>query len=108
MSALGVPLVAAAVHLALALVLLGLVLAGLRLLAGPSAADRIVAVDYVTVLLVAVAGLLALLLDEPEILDLALVLALVGFLATVAFARYVERRAAGRAADEDPGAEAGP
>lgn len=103
------PLVQIAAYTALGLVLLGLLAAGARLLRGPSLADRVVAVDYVTLLLVAVAALLAVLLDEPEILDLALVLALVGFLATVALARYVERRAATGAGDDvDPGAEAGP
>jgi multicomponent Na+:H+ antiporter subunit F len=57
---------------------------------GPTAADRIVALDLITILLVAITSLLALQLDNAAYLDLGLALALVGFLATVAFARYLE------------------
>jgi multisubunit Na+/H+ antiporter MnhF subunit len=64
----------------------------IRLVLGPSLADRVVSLDLVTVLLIAVAALLALKTGEAVYLDLGLALALVGFLATVAFARYAERR----------------
>lgn len=63
-----------------------------RLVLGPSLADRVVSLDLVTVLLIAIAALLALKTGEAVYLDLGLALALVGFLATVAFARYAERR----------------
>jgi len=79
-----------ALDVATALTLLGLVAASVRLFLGPSRSDRIVALDLITVLLIAISALAALRFDEAAYLDLGLTLALVGFLATVAFARYVE------------------
>ncbi len=76
----------------LGLVMLGAIAACVRLVVGPSLADRVVSLDLVTVLLVAIAALLALTTGKAAYLDLGLALALVGFLATVAFARYAERR----------------
>jgi multicomponent Na+:H+ antiporter subunit F len=78
------------INIALALTAFGLVAGCIRMFKGPTAADRIVALDLVTSLLVAVSSLLALRLDNSAYLDLGLALALVGFLATVAFARYLE------------------
>ena len=79
-----------AITLALGLTGVGLVAACIRMFLGPTAADRIVSLDLVTVLMVAITSLLALRLDNSAYLDLGLALALVGFLATVAFARYLE------------------
>lgn len=79
-----------AINGALALTLTGLVAGCIRMLKGPTAADRIVSLDLVTVMMVAVTSLLALQQDNAAYLDLGLALALVGFLATVAFARYLE------------------
>ena len=78
------------VNIALALTIFGLVAGCIRMFKGPTPADRIVALDLVTVLLVSVSSLLALQLDNSAYLDLGLALALVGFLATVGFARYLE------------------
>ena len=80
-----------AVDVATVLTVLGLVSSFVRLVKGPSLPDRVVAVDLITVLAVAVAGLLAITHDEPDFLDIAVALALVAFLATVAFAWYAER-----------------
>ena len=80
----------AALFIATLLTLIGLAAACGRLFLGPSRADRVVALDLITVLLVAIAALAALRFDDGAYLDLGLTLALIGFLATVAFARYVE------------------
>ena len=76
------------------MVMAGVVLAFLRLAVGPSLPDRVVALDMMTVLIVAFCGLYSVFTSEPAFLDVAIVLALIGFLATVAFARYAERRQA--------------
>ena len=75
----------------LALVFLGVGLAMVRLALGPSMADRVVALDKMTVSIVAFCGLAAVWSGDAAFLDVALVLALVGFLATVALARFAER-----------------
>ncbi|MEM7527989.1 MAG: cation:proton antiporter [Pseudomonadota bacterium] len=64
----------------------------LRLVLGPTIADRVVAVDMLSVLTVGFAGLRAIAAEEVAYLDIALVLAIAGFLATLAFARFIMRR----------------
>ncbi|MBL0943382.1 MAG: cation:proton antiporter [Hydrogenophaga sp.] len=70
--------------------------AGVRIVRGPAAADRVIALDMLGLLGVAAAGLAALVSDAPAFVDVALGVALVGFLATVAFAGFIAR---GRLAD---------
>jgi multicomponent Na+:H+ antiporter subunit F len=70
-----------------------LFLAFIRLVRGPTLPDRVVALDLMTILAVAIITLYALATNERILLDTAIVLALISFLGTVAFARYVERRA---------------
>lgn len=74
------------------MVMLAVALAFLRLILGPSLPDRVVALDLMTVLIVAFCGLFAISSGERAFLDVAIVLALIGFLATVALARFIERR----------------
>jgi multicomponent Na+:H+ antiporter subunit F len=76
-----------------ALLGVALCLAFLRLVRGPTLPDRVVALDLITVLAVAIIALYAIVTNERILLDTAIVLALISFLGTVAFARYVERRA---------------
>lgn len=63
-----------------------------RLLIGPTLPDRVVALDLLTMQLFGVLVALALYDDESALMDVALILALVAFIGTVAFARYVEDR----------------
>ncbi|MBO6882556.1 MAG: cation:proton antiporter [Marivita sp.] len=72
-------------------VVFSVALAFVRLIKGPSLQDRVVALDFMTVAIVAFCGLAAIRYGTPAFLDVALVLALVGFLATVALARFAER-----------------
>ncbi len=81
-----------AVDAGFVMVIAAVVLAFFRLVRGPTLADRVVALDMMTVLIVAFCGLFAISSREPAFIDVAVVLALVGFLATVALARYAERR----------------
>ena len=85
-------LVDPAIVAALGFTTIGGIAGCIRLVLGPSLADRVVALDLVTILLIAIAALLAIKTGEAVYLDLGLAIALVGFLATVAFARYAERR----------------
>jgi multicomponent Na+:H+ antiporter subunit F len=76
----------------LAILGLALLLAFLRLVRGPTLPDRVVALDLMAVLAVAIITLYAIATNERIFLDTAIALALITFLGTVAFARYVERR----------------
>ncbi|MDH1440919.1 monovalent cation/H+ antiporter complex subunit F [Pseudomonas sp. GD03721] len=57
-----------------------------RLLRGPSRPDRAVAIDALTLLAVAAMALLCLMRGEALFIDVAVLLALVSFLGTAAFA----------------------
>jgi len=91
-----------AVDAAFILVVLAMAIGFVRLALGPSLPDRVVALDMITLLAVAFSALYAIASDTPAYLDVAIALALVAFLATVAFARFAERRRA-----EDRGAAEG-
>lgn len=75
------------------LVTLGVALlfAFVRLVTGPTLPDRIVAMDLFGVLVVGLIVVLAGSSGVRATLDAAFVIALVGFLSTVAYATYVER-----------------
>lgn len=86
------PVLATAIDISSVLVMLGVVGGFIRLVKGPSLPDRVVALDMMTVLLVSFCGLYAIQAEETAFVDVSIVLALIGFLATVALARFVERR----------------
>lgn len=61
------------------------------LIRGPKNADRIIGLDLLSVLVVALVALLSVYTQEAVFLDVAIAYALVAFLGTVAFARFLER-----------------
>lgn len=67
--------------------------AGVRIVRGPAAADRVIALDLLGLLGVAAAALAAAVSGTAAFIDIALGVALVGFLATVAFAGFIARAA---------------
>ncbi len=75
----------------LAVLSIGIVLAFIRLLRGPNIPDRLVALDLLTTVGVGIAALYSIAYNEPVYLDVAIVLALVAFLGTVTFSRYIEK-----------------
>lgn len=81
-----------AIDITAVLILLGLVFAFIRLVKGPTLPDRVVSVGVITVLAAAIAGLVAFAIHEKTAVDVAFALALVAFLATVAFAWYADMR----------------
>ena len=93
-----------AMDIAFPMVMAAVVLAFLRLARGPSLSDRVVALDMMTVLIVAFCGLFAISTGVPAFLDVAAIVALIGFLATVALARYVERRTVRERRESEAGA----
>ncbi|NBC00566.1 MAG: pesticidal protein Cry22Aa [Bacteroidetes bacterium] len=69
---------------------ISLAMAFFRLLRGPSLPDRIVSLDLIAYQAIAVMLVYAIATDKSYFLEVSLVLALIAFLGTVAFARYVE------------------
>jgi len=62
-----------------------------RILRGPTLFDRIVALDLFAGICLGIIIALSIRFDQPVFLEVAFVIALVGFLGTVALARYLER-----------------
>jgi multicomponent Na+:H+ antiporter subunit F len=62
-----------------------------RLTMGPGLPDRVIAIDLIGVLLVCILVLMAGVTVEEAFLDVAMVVALISFVGTVAYARYIER-----------------
>lgn len=77
--------------IALAMLTLAMLLNGWRLWRGPSAADRIVALDTLYINAVALLVLLGVVRDSALYFEAALVMALLGFVGTVALCKYVLR-----------------
>lgn len=78
-------------HVAMAVLLVALGLVCIRLVRGPGLPDRIVAIDMLVVLAIAFIAVFAAGTGRTAVLDAAAVLALIGFLGTVALTRHLER-----------------
>jgi multicomponent Na+:H+ antiporter subunit F len=76
---------------ALIVLLISMVLALIRLTKGPEAADRIVALDLISILVVAFLAAYSIYAEETSFLDVAIAFALIAFLGTVALARFLMR-----------------
>lgn len=73
------------------LILLSLLMTLVRLFKGPTVADRIVALDAMTIISISLIVLIAHFAQRIIYLDVAIVYGLVSFIGVVAFARYLER-----------------
>jgi multicomponent Na+:H+ antiporter subunit F len=80
-----------ATDVALALVAFGVLAAVLRIVRGPTAADRAVAAELVFIATVGAIVLVAARAELPLLLDVALMAVLGGFVTTVSLARLVHR-----------------
>ncbi|MFI4881715.1 MAG: monovalent cation/H+ antiporter complex subunit F [Phycisphaerales bacterium JB064] len=65
----------------------------IRLLLGPTLPDRVVALDLMGMFAVAVIAIFSILIGRPVLLSVCLIMGLILFLGTAAFALYLERRA---------------
>ncbi|WP_203363152.1 Na(+)/H(+) antiporter subunit F1 [Bacillus sp. REN10] len=70
------------------LAMLGLVY---RLIKGPTVPDRVVALDAIGINLVAIVAILSMLLRTSEFLDVILLIGILAFIGTIAFAKFLEK-----------------
>jgi len=78
---------------ALALLSLSLLITLIRLIRGPTLPDRVVALDLMAAIAVGMMAAYSIVTDESAILDVAVIVALITFLSTIAFAAFLERGA---------------
>lgn len=82
------------VCLQLSFIIIGisLILIFIRILIGPSIEDRIVALDLFTANGIAFFAIYSIFFNKTIFIDVGIIMALIAFLGTVAYAYYLERR----------------
>lgn len=80
-----------ALDFAVVAIAVGMALTAWRLLVGPSSVDRVLAIDTLYINTVGLVILLGLRLSSDLLFEASLVIALLGFISTVALARFVAR-----------------
>ena len=85
-------IISAASAIALLLMCAAFFLTAFRVIRGPTLPDRIVALDMLVAIAIGFIAVLAIKTGFNLYIDIAIALGLVGFLATVAFARFVMRQ----------------
>ena len=63
-----------------------------RIARGPTLADRIMGIDFLTMILIGYCTLLAYYTNRPFLLDISIVLAIFNFIGTVVFSKYLENK----------------
>lgn len=81
-----------ALYVILPILTLSVVIVFVRLVRGPSLPDRVVAIDLMNTLGIGIVATYAIATGQSAFLDVAIAMALISFLGTVAFAYYIERR----------------
>ena len=84
-------MIAVAANIAAAMLGLALLLAGYRLLRGPGVADRVLALDTCYINALALVVVLGVRTGDPSTFEVAIVIALLGFVGTICFAKYLLR-----------------
>ena len=74
----------------LPLVSLGVLFSFLRFVKGPTAADRVVALDTMSIIITASLVLLGALFERFIYVDVALIYGVLGFIGVIVIARYIE------------------
>ena len=69
---------------------MGMLFALIRFIKGPTAADRVVTLDTFNVITIGLIALLAALFNNSLYLDIAIVYAILAFMETIIFGRYLE------------------
>ena len=77
-------------QISLAISMLGILVATIRLFKGPSAADRAIALDTMTLISISTIVLVAVFAGRVIYLDAAMVYAVLSFIGVVAVARHIE------------------
>jgi multicomponent Na+:H+ antiporter subunit F len=68
------------------------VLVFIRFLMGPSLSDRVISLDLLVSIGIAIIAVYSMVTNQPTFLDIAMIFALIAFLGTVAFSYYLEKR----------------
>lgn len=76
----------------LPMLILSVLIIFVRFLKGPSIADRVIALDLLVTCSIGMIAFVSITSNQPTFIDIAMIIALIGFLSTVAFSYYLEKR----------------
>lgn len=76
----------------LPLLSVSIILIFIRFLMGPKMVDRIIALDLIITTGIGFISAYSILYNQPALLDVAMILALIAFLGTVAFTYYIQQK----------------
>jgi multicomponent Na+:H+ antiporter subunit F len=79
-------------HLTFIILAIALLLSLYRFLIGPDITDRVIALDLIAMIIASMTLSYMIYYDEPVYMDAIVILALITFFGTVAFARYLEKQ----------------
>jgi multicomponent Na+:H+ antiporter subunit F len=79
-------------YLAMPLLAICIFLVFIRFLKGPHIVDRVISLDLIITIGIAMMAIYAITSGEEAFLDIATIFALIAFLGTVAFAYYIEKK----------------
>jgi len=79
-------------YIILPILSISVILIMFRFLKGPSIVDRVIALDLLITTGIGIIAVYSMITDQPVFLDIAMILALIAFLSTVAFSYYLEKR----------------
>jgi multicomponent Na+:H+ antiporter subunit F len=79
-------------HVILPILAVSVILVFVRFLKGPSIVDRVIALDLLITIGIGIITVYSIITNQSTFLDIAMILALIAFLGTIAFSYYLEKR----------------
>lgn len=79
-------------YIILPILCLSVILVFIRFIKGPQLTDRVVALDLMLTIGIALITAYSVITNQSTFLDVAIIMALIGFLGTVAFSYYLEKK----------------
>lgn len=71
---------------------IAVVMVFIRFFIGPNIVDRVISLDLIITIGLAITCVYAIVTHQPSFLDIAMIFALIAFLGTIAFSYYIEKR----------------
>ncbi|MCY8051507.1 Na(+)/H(+) antiporter subunit F1 [Bacillus spizizenii] len=78
-------------QLALGIMAVSTFLYVIRVIKGPTVPDRVIALDAISINLIAITALVSILLKTSAFLDIILLLGILSFIGTIAFSKFLEK-----------------
>ncbi|GLC90501.1 Na(+)/H(+) antiporter subunit F1 [Lysinibacillus piscis] len=79
------------ISIAIVVICLSMIAVIYRMVKGPSVSDRVVALDSLGISVVSLIGLFSILGETSFFLEIVLLLAILSFIGTVAFSKFIEK-----------------